>query len=100
MPDRKQIAAIEAKACQFADALLSEGYALSAPDKREATKLLTYIAATKVLARIAREQNILPSTVISGALKNFERALAMAVQAELAQAQRLAAMMAQEKAPN
>lgn len=96
MPDSKQVAAMEAKACQFADALLAEGYALAAPDKRMMAGLLVIRAASKVVARLAMEEGMLPSVAVARAAKLFPQAVEMAIKGEILQTQRLAVAAAAE----
>lgn len=81
-PDAKQSAAMEAKACQFADALLFEGMALDAPDKRLMTRLLVMRAASKVIARLSTEEKIVPSVEVRHQAEAWPKVVMMALQGE------------------
>lgn len=82
MPDQKQLAAMEAKACQFADALLTEGHGLDAPDKAMMTRLLVMRATAKVIARLAKEARIAPAVEIERCAKYFGQSVEMAMRDE------------------
>ena len=92
MPDERQIAQIETKAAQFADALHAEGMALDAPDKRFAVRFLVMRAATKVFARIARREDVAPRIEFARSTRWFEQMLTAALEDEAAYAARLLAM--------
>ena len=95
-PDAKQSAAMEAKACQFADALLFEGMALDAPDKRLMTRLLVMRAASKVIGRLSSEEKIVPSIEIKHQAEVWPRFVQMALQGEIEAAQKLAQALAMQ----
>lgn len=92
MPSMAQTNAMEAKACQFADALLSEGMALDAPDKNLMTRLLTLRACAKVIARISRLEAVVPSLELGDQMRFWPRAVEMAIKED----RHAAVMMAAE----
>ena len=83
MPSQKQIEAMERQACRFADALLTEGHALDAPDKSVITRLLAMRACTKVIARLSKERGILPTAEVDHSMRFFQMAMKAAIQDEL-----------------
>lgn len=92
MPSMAQTNAMEAKARQFADALLSEGLTLDAPDWRLMTRLLTLRAASKVIALMSRLEGKATAAEIGDQMRFWPRAVEMAIKED----RHAAVMMAAE----
>jgi hypothetical protein len=89
----EQIKAIERKAAQFADALHAEGIALDAPDKRQAAKMLAFLAAGRLIARLSTQEKMSPEQAEQFAKTGIANAVRFAMRQEIADAGRKLALL-------